>query len=288
MSNYIQLTGAIVRTTGLVIRGHDYGDGRCMYTVLTADCGRIAIDTSSPNGKYFGSAPISVGSYMTFILKRRGKMHWIRESEYEDQLEFLKTDLEASALAAYIMDVAYELTEDGEKCRDILAITYNCLYALNYKRTISPELIKAAFELKVMTVSGYMPSVTKCEICGKPDSTMYLDVMNGGVICPKCLREREKELPYVDEYDQDYHAPTNILCPLTTDTVCAMYYVICAPYSKMLSFRLDDEEELRLLNKATSTYLVNHLERSFDSLDYYLSVKEDIRKSKIIKQKSNE
>lgn len=274
------LKSAVIRTSGLVIRGHEYGEGKCMYTVLTKDYGRIAIDTSSPKGKYFNKTPISIGSYMTFILKKQGKMHWIKESEYNDQLIYAKNSLEASSLTYYILDVAYELTEDGEDCSDILAITYNSLYALSYKKDIPVEQIKAAFEIKVMAVSGYMPSVNKCEVCGKLDSSMFLDVMNGGIICSDCLHAREKEIPYVDMDDQDYHAPTSILCPLTPDTICAIYYVICAPFSKMLSFRLDDEEELRILNKATSTYLINHLERNFDSLDYYNSVRDELAKER--------
>ena len=284
MSDRYHLTTAVIRTSGLVIRGYEYGDGRCMDTVLTKDYGRIAIDTSSPKGKYFNKTPISVGSYMTFILRRKGKMHWIAESEYNDQLVYAKNSLEAFSLTSYILDVAYELTEDGEDCTDILAITYNSLYALSYRSDIPIDQIKAAFEIKVMTVSGYMPSVTKCEECGKLDSSMFLDVMNGGVICSDCLRQREKEIPYVDMEDQDYHAPTSILCPLTPDTICAMYYVICAPFSKMLSFRLDDEEELRILNKATSTYLINHLERNFDSLDYYNSLRDELARERKNKQ----
>jgi DNA repair protein RecO (recombination protein O) len=280
MSEFYTLKSSVIRTSGLVIRGHDYGEGRCMYTVLTKDYGRIAVDSSQPKGKYFNKTPISVGSYMTFILKKQGKMHWIKESEYNDQLIYAKNSLETWSLTSYILDVAYELTADGEDCADILAITYNSLYALSYKSDIPVEQVKAAFEIKVMAVSGYMPSVNKCEVCGNLDSSMYLDVMNGGVICTDCLRKREKEIPYVDMDDQDYHAPTSILCPLTPDTICAIYYVICAPYSKMLSFRLDDEEELRILNKATSTYLINHLERNFDSLDYYNSIREDIAKEK--------
>lgn len=269
----------LIKTDGLVIRGTEYGENDCIYSVLTPQMGRIAIKAKAAQKSNSFLQKISVGFYMNFVLYKKGDLCWIRESELKEPFFNLRQDLCASALSGYIMDVAYELSDDNQDCYDILAVTYNCLYALNYKKELPLDIVKAAFDLKAMSTSGYMPDVTHCECCSKLEGDLYLDVMEGGIICSSCLKKKRNELPYVDPYDTDFHVTQKILCPLNPDVICAMHYIICAPYSKMLSFRLDDEESIYLLERACKTYLINHLERDFDSLKYYYSIKSEIAKA---------
>jgi len=270
----------IIKTDGLVIREVPCGDDECIFTVLTPQYGRLAVKARSSKTFVISAGTMSMGYYMSLILYQKETMCWVRESEVIEPFMRLRDDIVASALLYYFLDLAYELSENGFECYDILAITYNCLYALNYKPEIPYDLIKGAFELKAMTVSGYMPTVEKCEVCGKLYDDMYLDVMNGGVICPECLRKRENEPLQVSPDDMDYHPPVNILCPVTGDVICAMYFVICVPFSKMLSFRLEGERELHLFESACKTYTLNHLERDFESLKYYYSVKSKFKPTK--------
>ena len=53
-----------------------------------------------------------------------------------------------------------------------------------------------------------------------------------------------------------------------------MCYVLSAPDKKVFSFDISDREELATFAKATETYLLNHLERDFETLHFYHSVKD--------------
>jgi len=270
----------LIKTEGLIIRETPYGDGDCIFTVLTPQIGRVTVKGKSTKGKSALETTMSVGYYMNFVFYKKNSMCWVRECELAESFLNIRSNIVASALSAYIMDVAYELSEDGYDCYDILAVTYNCLYALNYKTDLEYDLIKGAFELKAMSVSGYMPTVNKCEVCSCLDTDMFLDVMNGGVICKSCMRKRANMPQQISPDDTDYHSPMNIICPLTPDVIRAMHFVICVPFSKMLSFRLEDEHEIHLFENACKTYTLNHLERDFESLKYYYSVKSKFKSQK--------
>ena len=76
-------------------------------------------------------------------------------------------------------------------------------------------------------------------------------------------------MPLVGE-EAEGHA--TILCLLTEAARAALFYVIRCPLEKILSFRLDNDEDMKSFSRAAETYLLNHLERSFKNLEFYKSL----------------
>ena len=56
--------------------------------------------------------------------------------------------------------------------------------------------------------------------------------------------------------------------------LAAMRYVQCAPMRKIFSFSLKSPDALSSFARGAETYALNHLERSFDTLDFYKNVKD--------------
>ena len=98
---------------------------------------------------------------------------------------------------------------------------------------------------------------------------MWLDVMNGQILCSECLKKRTGNLPLpeVDAYNV-----RNVLIPLDVSALASMRYACAAPLSRIFAFSLRDEGSLALFAKACESYLLHHLERSFDTLDFYRTV----------------
>ena len=100
---------------------------------------------------------------------------------------------------------------------------------------------------------------------------MWLDVMNGCLVCETCLRKRTGNLPMPE---LDAYSARNILLPLDPSALACMRYVLSAPLSRSFAFSLRDDVSMENFCRAAETYLLNHLERSFDTLEFYKSVKE--------------
>ena len=97
--------------------------------------------------------------------------------------------------------------------------------------------------------------------------------MNGSVLCSECISS--KKLTEFDGLpDVDRFSTKNILLPLTNEVVRAIDFVMRADVRRLFSFNLTKEEDRLLFSRAGEVYLKNHLERDFDTLNFYHSVTE--------------
>ena len=179
----------------------------------------------------------------------------------------IRNDIERLALASYIVDVVYELSGESEGACDMLRLALNTLFAIANDYKPRP-LIKAVFEFRAMTMSGYLPNLEACSACGKTrGSYMYLDVMNGEMKCAECLHTVELKKTVTEDEIRD----ARILSPLGGGALAAARYIIEAPIERLLSFHPEDIT-ISELARMSETYLLHHLERSFSSLDFYRNV----------------
>lgn len=254
---------------GLVIRSVDYGENDKIITLLTPDRGKLSISVKgakSVRTKWGGAT--SVFAYGNYTLYKKGDFHYLREASVTAPFFGLTRDILKMSLASYMCDVACDVTGEDVPAPDVLRLTLNSFHAMvSSDKPLS--LIKAAFELRAAAFSGFAPDLTGCFICGEPNPREPIfDIMNGHVFCRSCLRSHP-EMNKPDRYNPEQRI---IMKNLTPSTLAAIRYAISAPPARALSFELKDDEELRIFEKVAQEYLLNHLERGFDTLDFYLSM----------------
>ena len=97
------------------------------------------------------------------LFGNRGK--WtVNEASVIEGFDGLRTDLEAFALGAYFAECLEALAVEDQPDAELLQLGLNSLYALSH-RLCAPEKIKAAFELRLMSLAGYEPDLTACAAC---------------------------------------------------------------------------------------------------------------------------
>ena len=72
--------------------------------------------------------------------------------------------------------------------------------------------------------------------------------------------------------DADGDREKSVLCGMTPAVTAAVRYVLHASPEKVFSFELSDEEDVMEFSRTAQTYLLNHLGRGFDSLDFYKQI----------------
>ena len=250
---------------GLVIRVSEAGENDKRLVLLTPDRGRISVlakGARSLRSKYMHATPLF--TYGNYEISERGGAAWLSGASVIEPFHGLQEDIERLALASYLVDVAHELSGQDEPAEDLLRLCLNLLFALAHDQK-PKELIKAVFEFRVMSEAGYLPDLSGCRICGKQRAAyMYLDVMGGGLTCAECLHSLEaRPVPTEDEARVE-----TILSPLGSAALAVARYIAEVPCEKLLSFSLEDAA-IHELGRMSETYLLNHLERSFPSLDFY-------------------
>lgn len=255
---------------GVVVRVRDYGDHDRYLSVLTADAGRITLLSKGGHSLKGPQTAISqLYTYANFEYYRRGEFNILKGGSAYQHFYSLSMDIDRLNLAAYLCDVACELTDEGEPASEMLRLLLNALYAIS-KDLYPQQIIKGAFELRAMAMSGYTPDLSACSFCGKDrDEHFYLHVMNGSLLCSECFSEKGKEAKRVRDTAYDDIRESQTVIGLTPAVLAAMRYVIGAPLERLFAFGLEESADADDFARATQTYLLSHLERGFDSLNFY-------------------
>ena len=253
----------------LVIRTVDLSESDRLITLFTDQYGLLSVyanNSRSLRSKYMSGAQLFC--YASFVLYKKGERYWVRELELIENFFGLRASIEKTALASYFAEVLCDVIT-AEADTESLRLALNSLYAIEHD-TASLPMIKAAFELRLAAGIGFMPEITACGECGRETGTLYLDVLDGVSCCPDCreyasAERMEEGVLYTGE---ELRRAILILPPAVR---AAMQYIMQAPLSRLLSFRLC-EEEASLLFLAAEQYLLLHLDRGFETLRFYKDV----------------
>ncbi len=241
-------------TRGLVLREVNYKEADKILTVLTDTEGKLTVSARRARRKscqYAAASQFLAYSEMT-LFGNRGRWS-LNEAETVEQFLGLREDISKLALAAYFAELLEAVSDEDEPNPQLLQLGLNSLYALS--RDLCPEKqLKAAFELRLMCLSGYAPDVSACAACGReqPEKPV-LDLQGGCLCCGGCMGAGRAAL----------------LCP---DSLAAVRHVVSSPARRIFSFTLGGDA-LDRLSRAAEEYLLYHMDRGFSSLDYFTSLK---------------
>ena len=258
---------------GLVIRECAYGENDRLLTVLTAEQGQILMIAKGARSLKSKTMPLCrLFTYANFEYYEKNGMRWLSGGSVNDSFFGISQDIQGFALASYIVQLAAEISGEGVEAGSVLQMTLNTLFAIEKKLKPYAQ-IKSVYEIFAASESGFAPDVDGCNSCTEqvPSGGFWLDVMNGRLLCAKCLSERSGQSR---AFAEDEYRTQNILVPLDNSAAVAWKYVSEAPPKRVFAFELKSQESLDSLSRATETYIVNHLERSFEALEFYNTVKE--------------
>ncbi len=251
----------------LVIRESDYGENDKLLTLLTAEKGRITVLFKGGKSlKNKNSASSQLLSYSEFTVKERGGFYTLSEASLIHQFFELRASLDRFALSQYVAEICSSVSVENENGEQTLSLALNTLYML-CRDEADTDFVKAVFELRCMALNGFCPDLTACPLCGRAESEIfYLDVMNGSLRCGDCFGSDE------DVEMRRSEGQALLILPISPSVLSAMRYVIGAASKRIFSFKIEGEE-LSFFCRVCEKYILNHLERSFKTLDFYKNIK---------------
>jgi len=234
----------------LVLREVRYKEADRILTLLTDTDGKLTVKARGALRKSSRIAAATqqlTWSEMT-LFGNRGRWS-VNEAAVNEGFDGLRTDMEKLALGAYFAECMEALSVEDQPEPELLQLGLNCLYALS--RGLHPaEKIKAAFETRLMCLSGYAPELSACAVCGREPENPVLSLDYGRVCCRACAGSMGER------------------AELGPDALEAMRYVCSAPPKQLLSFSIPDSALARLA-EASEHYLLRRTERGFSTLDYW-------------------
>ncbi len=242
---------------GLVLRGVDYKETDRILTVLTGENGLMTVKARGCRRKNSPlAAPTQLFAYSQMTLFEYRDYYTLQEAAVQDQFLGLRTELEKLALASYFAEVAQTVAVEGEQNSQLLSLVLNSLYALD-KLDKPLDLVRAAFDLRCMVIAGYAPLLDACAICGVAQPLEpQLHIQEGVLCCRDCRHE----------------AGPGRTATLSPEMLQAARHIAYGDAKRLFSFSLP-KEQLGYFADLAADYLATQLERRFQTLDYYLSVR---------------
>ncbi len=255
---------------GLVIGESVYGEGLICLTVLTAKKGKITVFTKySKSSKSKNLAAAQLLCYSEFVLYEKKDVYWLKEASIIEFFFNIRKDIGSNLFAYYIIDVARAVCVENSDESEMLSLTLNTLYMISKEnKKKSDRLIRAAFEIRCAVICGFTPELSGCADCGRTDfsgSRLYLDIMNGVLRCSGCL-DKAQDTP--EKYDT---GTSTLLLAVEPEVLEALRYVTGCDPKRIFSFSLSEKAEAEL-SVIAEKYLLNHLERGFESLNIYKTI----------------
>ena len=242
-------------TNALVLREVNYKESDKILTVLTDQEGKLTVSARGCRKKGSAiAAPCQLLVYSEMTLYEYQGRWAVKEAATQRRFDGVRSDLDKLALASYFAELAEAVTYEALPAPEILALALNALYALG-ELGKDPQLVKAAFEFRLMALAGFEPLTDGCARCGAvlPERPV-LDVVHGEVLCASC------------------YGGGGISMPLEESGLAALRHVLGCPPKRLYAFSLD-EQSLQRLGHAAEAYAAAQLERGFRTLDFYKSLR---------------
>ena len=237
---------------GIVLRGTDTKESDKILTVLTAGMGKLTVIAKGARSRRSRvAAAVQTLAYSEMVLSESRGWQYLSEASTIALFDGVRQDVELLALACYLAELTEQVTYEEAESGEILSLLLNALYALDTLHR-PQALVKAAFELKLMSLIGFEPLAERCAVCGREDPQEPVLVLRGGVVrCRGCGGGSG--------------------APLTHGALAAVRHVLYGDPKRLYSFTLAPEDQRRFTHAAEG-YVQAMLERDFRTLSFYKSL----------------
>lgn len=240
-------------TRGLIIRQQNIGEQDRLVWVLSDSHGVFrAFVRRAQNIKSPKCAGTGLLCYSKMVVFEGRDSYSIDEVEAVEQFIGLRSDIIRVSLAQYFCELCLHLCPKEQEAEDYLRLALNALYLLSTGKR-DPELVKFCYEMRLMSLCGYMPDLVMCPSCGKYEHhTMIFNPAVGRLYCADCA-----DMNGFSGY------------ALSMSGVTALRHSVYADFDKLFSFTITDPETLRLLSLASEQYVAHMTGRDYPTLGYY-------------------
>jgi DNA repair protein RecO (recombination protein O) len=171
---------------GIVLRSIKLGEADKIVTILTQGSGKVravAKGIRKTTSRFGGR--LEPFTHVNLMLYRgRGSLDTITQAEILAPHRAIRDDLALFAAAETMVEATDKVAEEHERNVRLVMLLLNGLRALE-QRPSDPSAVAESFVLKLLSISGFHPSLTACAACGSKAPTLFSAGL-GGAVCAAC------------------------------------------------------------------------------------------------------
>ncbi len=250
------------KTKAVVLSQKKYSENQKYLNILTPKNGVLNVRL-----RLYGQitksvfSNISIGGFYEFSLFN-GRFHMIVDSVEEIEIFFnLRYNPKNLALAQYLCEISYICNLSLQNTEKQLKLLLNSIWMLETEKS-SCSMIKAVFELKLLSLSGYMLNLVCCKFCCNYEKeNMFLNVSQGFLVCSDCLNKVNN---------------MKNLKKLTKAVLYAMRFVLYKEDENVFKFKLTEKHQ-ELFSNVMENIILIYLEKEPVTLEIYKQFDEEFK-----------
>jgi DNA repair protein RecO (recombination protein O) len=171
---------------GIVLRSIKLGEADKIVTILTQGSGKVrgVAKGIRKTTSRFG-ARLEPFTHVNLMLYRgRGALDTITQAEILSPHLNLRGDLSLFAAGETMLEAADKVAEEHERNTRLVLLLLSGLRALD-ARPAHPQTVAESFLLKLLSISGFHPSLSACAVCGDAEAPLWSAGL-GGAVCRGC------------------------------------------------------------------------------------------------------
>ena len=236
-----------IKTDGIVIGEAYTGEADRIITVLTRDAGMVrAFAKGSRAIKSPSSAATRLLTYSSFIFYKSEKGNYnVKSAAVKEVFYSLRNDVVKLSLAEYFAQLVYEFSPSEEESEQVLRLILNAIYFLMEDKR-DHRFLKAAVELRLISLAGYMPSVSLCTRCS--------------------VSSDEKQLYFCPSLGESFcfeHRPAAKAVAITPAVIRSMEHIFSSSIEKLFALKVSGTT-LELLSDLSEEYILKNTEKKFE------------------------
>ncbi|KHO62229.1 DNA replication and repair protein RecO [Thermoanaerobacter sp. YS13] len=239
----------LLKIEAIVLKNNLIGETDKIATLFTKSYGKLqAVAKGARRSKSrFVNAirPFIVANYVIF---EGQNYYYIDQWELIEAYKNIEKDLVKFSVASYIAETINKILEENQKSERLYLFLKHSLKAVD-ELQIDPLIFISSYNLKLVSLLGYMPQLDNCVVCGKGENLKYFSNSCGGAVCINCKNKC---------FDAK---------PLHGVTLKAIKYFLKGDYDKLQNIKVSGviKEEV---DKIITAYMKEHLEIEFKSKDF--------------------
>lgn len=241
---------------GLVLRERSKGENDKYLDILTDSAGLIEVAARGVKKQNAKNASVSqLFSYASYSISESHGRYTVNSAEPIRSFFEVSGDIEKFALANYFAEMTLFVATEERTNYEVLRLILNTLHflALGSRENL---MLKAVFELRLLSEIGLVPNLIGCCECLKyADTNMLFDLKNGRLFCENCFGPREL-------YDVEM---------LDNRLLHAVRFIALTDMERLFSLKVPKEYLIRLSN-ITERYAEIQLGKRFATLNFYKSL----------------
>jgi DNA repair protein RecO (recombination protein O) len=176
----------LYKEQGVVLRSAKLGEADKIVTVMTQGAGKVRAVAKGirKTTSRFG-ARLEPFTHVSLMLYRgRSSLDTVSQAEIVSPFLGIRSDFERFTAAETMLEAVDKVAEEHERNVRLFLLLLSGLRALQ-AGPADAAAVTESFLLKLLSLSGFHPSLTACAVCGMREPSLFASGQ-GGALCSSC------------------------------------------------------------------------------------------------------